>query len=123
MLDVMDVVERDDFYYDYGERRDVQEIKNPVEDQKICNFGRKTGAKCDTVYKLSVCKTVDDIEHCRLVAMDDHTTAGGDSGGPWYYGNVAYGIHSSRKTIWFQERSLWSRTKYMDDALDATIIE
>jgi hypothetical protein len=58
--------------------------------QSICNYGRNSGTKCVTV-----------VDHGwsfgayhGLTAVDSCVTAGGDSGGPWYIGNIAYGIHS-----------------------------
>lgn len=71
----------------------------------ICGYGKSTGYKCQTVEAcgLSSSSTVPDNGAtysvgglCRTV---DQVTAGGDSGGPWFFGNTAYGIHHGSNSL------------------------
>jgi streptogrisin C len=67
------------------------------------------------VRKVGVC----DGNVCNLVQMATHLTAGGDSGGPWFSGNTAYGVH--RGFMWDPfapfDRSVFSRLDRMFNAL------
>lgn len=56
-----------------------------------------------------------------LVAPLPHVTGGGDSGGPWFYSNTAYGIHHGVMEIWWKNQSLFSPVIYLDDVLGITI--
>ena len=114
--------ELDDFYFDFGLIRDVAAVSNPVQNQNICRFGHTTGAHCSHVYNLSVCSTVGGVTWCKLVRMDNQTSQGGDSGGPWYWGTTAYGIHHGSVTTTFGLDDVWSRVTYLDDALGDTIV-
>lgn len=58
--------------------------------QRLCRYGQTTGGHCDDVSRwLNECEG----RACRLVAMERYTSAGGDSGGPYFSGTTAYGIH------------------------------
>lgn len=78
------------FYYAVGEYRTITGRGNPSTDQTLCKFGRTSGNSCDTVRDTFTCRD----NYCNLVSMDNREAAPGDSGGPWYYGSTAYGIHS-----------------------------
>ena len=57
-----------------------------------------------------------------LVQMEKRYSAGGDSGGPVFWGNSAYGIHYG----WMYdpnptERDVFSRADRIDDALGVSI--
>jgi hypothetical protein len=80
-------------------------------------FGQRTGAVEDTVYAESV--SHDDVD--RLVATEDNETDDGDSGGPWYRKNAAAGLQRGWTTIWFEEREIWSKAYYIDEALGVYI--
>ncbi|WP_307385578.1 MULTISPECIES: hypothetical protein [Microbacterium] len=65
----------------------------------ICGYGKQTDYKCNTVAQcgLSATTTVPDNNQqytvgglCRVTG---HVTTGGDSGGPWFMGRTANGIH------------------------------
>jgi hypothetical protein len=111
--------EGDTFYYDWGLTRNVSSMANPSDGQTICRFGQNTGAQCDTVADLDTCSTFDGIAHCKLVRMDHKEAAAGDSGGPWYYGTVAYGYHSGYAScgIFGGSCDVWGRATYIDNAL------
>lgn len=88
------------FYYAPGSRRVVNAVRNAVSGQRLCKYGRTTGATCDDVRSLSSCRG----DYCNLVMMQNRLASGGDSGGPWYWGNTAYGLHSGYTTSLFQKR-------------------
>lgn len=116
--------EPDNFYSSAGTVRDVAARANPVDGQTICRYGQTTGAHCNTVEDLSTCATFDGIETCRLVRMDTDEAEGGDSGGPWYSGNTAYGFHTGQVScgfLWLSTCDVWSRATYIDDALGVTV--
>lgn len=102
--------ELDDFYYNAGVVRDVAAVGTPVKGQTLCAFGHMTyGAWCDVVYQLDHCNG----SACRLVAMENDIAQSGDSGGPWYYGSTAYGVHQGYKW-WFGSRDVFSRADYVE---------
>ncbi len=53
--------------------------------------------------------------------MNRDTATGGDSGGPWYYGNTAYGLHGGQVSTWLGTRDFWTRVTYLDDALGLSV--
>lgn len=77
------------FYYAPGETRKVFGAKTPVKDQLLCLFGRTTKGVCDYVKYPARCFA----GSCNYVQMRHHFSDHGDSGGPWYSGHYAYGIH------------------------------
>lgn len=116
--------EPDDFYYDEGLVRDVTGRAYAVENQTVCRFGVVTKAECDTVDDTSVCSTVDGYESCHLVKMDHDEAEGGDSGGPWYYGNTAYGFHKGSVScglLYLSSCDVWSQAMYIGNALGVTV--
>lgn len=83
------------FYYDWNKKRyATSQPGRPSNGTKICHFGKTTGASCSTVKDNYVnCDPSDAPKVYGLVQMKHYISAGGDSGGPWYYGGAAYGIH------------------------------
>jgi streptogrisin C len=98
------------FYNNTNSTRDVRQVRSPVEGQEICMYGRGTkAAACQKVYKLNQCVKYDDYpQYCGLTATHRKIGDEGDSGGPFYYGHTAYGIHSGYKTINLINRSLFT---------------
>lgn len=90
------------FYFLPGQYRRALGVKKPVVGQKLCVFGRKSNGyyyrstqpttlrTCASVRKLSTSRG----KYSGLVSMSHDVTEGGDSGGPWYSGGYAYGVHS-----------------------------
>jgi len=70
-------------------RRDVSGYATPTDGQTLCFNGKTTHKHCQQVRQVSVCNG----GACNLVQMGNHSTDVGDSGGPWFYSNTAYGIH------------------------------
>lgn len=78
------------FYVTNTSTRAVTQAADPLRNQLLYRYGRNTGQKNDTVYALGRCRSV----YCGLVVMNHDEAAVGDSGGPWFSGNTAYGVHS-----------------------------
>ncbi|MDQ1126228.1 streptogrisin C [Microbacterium sp. SORGH_AS 505] len=77
-----------------------------------CNYGRSTGNKCTTIFSNDVCWPG---LGCGFYATNAGVTSGGDSGGPWYSGNSALGVHKG--TMWlFGNKSVFTD---MGNALSA----
>lgn len=112
--------ESDDFYAGTASitetaRRDVSGIGTPTVGQYLCKNGKTNHFQCQNVRKLNVCRG----NTCNLVQMGARIAAGGDSGGPVYFGNTAYGLHKG----WMNDpappfdRDLFSRADRIDNAL------
>ncbi|MEI3614887.1 hypothetical protein [Pseudogracilibacillus sp. SO30301A] len=52
-----------------------------------------------------------------MTAVSRHITSGGDSGGPWFYGGTAYGIHSGYQTISNVKRSQFTPAVNMQNTV------
>ncbi|WP_188197201.1 hypothetical protein [Nonomuraea sp. SYSU D8015] len=81
------------FYYDLNHARYAYYIgTSPARNQNICNFGWATNeAKCANIAQINV----DGGAGTKgLIVMDRNINLKGDSGGPWYKGNTAWGIHT-----------------------------
>lgn len=105
------------FYYTAGATRKVTSVKSPVLGQQLCVYGKTTRNTCDKVYKLNQCSG----GYCGMVATHRHHTKSGDSGGPWFWGNTAYGVHHGYKTIFPFERSLFTPAKSAETGLGVKI--
>ncbi len=55
----------------------------------LCKYGKTTGKTCSKVKYRNV--STPRLRH--LVMTEKYVSSGGDSGGPWYSGGTAYGIH------------------------------
>ena len=58
--------------------------------------------------------------------MEEHHSIGGDSGGPWFWGNIAYGYHkgSHLDPTWWparERRALYSKATLIDNALGVLV--
>lgn len=89
------------------------------EGQYLCHFGRTTGYSCanvaSIVYKPSntdLCGYASSCQPVYSLTESNCTSELGDSGGPWFIGNAAHGIHSGHRdggTI-----CIFSRTYYLN---------
>lgn len=96
---------------------------SPLRGQRICNYGRTTQAKCDVVLKpRGRCVKYRGLpRYCNLAATARAKTKAGDSGGPWYWGNDAYGILSGETRIGGRKRDVFSRVSEMYEALGFSV--
>lgn len=115
--------EIDNFYTNFSVTAELSAISSPVQDQRLCRFGHKTGRSCAAyVQDLSFCETIGGKSLCRLVRMDRDTAEDGDSGGPWFSGGTAYGIHGGQIGTWLGTRDYFSRVMYVDEALGVYVL-
>jgi len=76
-------------YTSSGGERFVTSAVNPVSGSAICYWGLTTGNNCGTVTAVNYCSP---SGYCLLFRYGPSTAEYGDSGGPWYFGNVGKGI-------------------------------
>lgn len=102
-------------------RRDVTAVNAPVVGQSLCKNGRTNHAQCQEVRRLAVCNGA----ACNLVQMGARLSAGGDSGGPVYWGTTAYGLHQGwhYDPSWPFDRDLFSRADRLPDALGVAVVK
>ncbi|MDA0635158.1 S1 family peptidase [Nonomuraea sp. MCN248] len=87
------------FYYAKNRKRYVDDSSAfaPGVGSQICHFGRVTGKHCGQVsdrdYSYYNERQRVTYEHLVMADGERNFSDRGDSGGPWYYGNTAYGIH------------------------------
>lgn len=113
--------EADDFYSGNStttevNRRDVSGYATSTEGQTLCFNGKTTHVH---VRQVSVCSG----SACNLVQMGNHSTDGGDSGGPWFFGNTAYGIHQGVHCDPFcpYDRSVFTKATRLDNGLGVVV--
>ena len=93
--------EADDFYVSTTSTRDVSgyALRTNMDGSYVCHFGIASGYSCGTVVSINHdpryerCSwDCDDI----WVKVEGPTlkSCSGDSGGPWFLGRIAYGVHS-----------------------------
>jgi streptogrisin C len=99
------------------DRRDVAAWGNPVVGQLLCKNGKSGFKDCDNVRALWTCYWI----YCSLHRMQHHYGVDGDSGGPWFYSNTAYGIHHG--WVWepWESRSLFSSVGMLPQVLDVSV--
>ena len=105
------------FYYTRGSRRSITSTANAVPGQSLCKYGKTTSNTCDEVYKTGQCRG----EYCNLIMTHRRKADGGDSGGPWFWGNTGYGIHSGWKTYLFIKRDMFTPVRSTATRLGLTV--
>ncbi|MBX0300626.1 S1 family peptidase [Cryobacterium sp. 1639] len=83
------------FHYDYGLGYPVRAVATASVGTAICHFGVSTGRSCGWVKANYISITSDGKNYSNMSRAEgaELTSADGDSGGPWYQGTTAYGIH------------------------------
>ena len=95
-----------------GDFRFITATGTATPGQWLRKYGWKTGLTSDRVYRIDQCAS----GNCGLVMMHNDKTKDGDSGGPWFYGNTAYGIHHG-PWWWLKSRDVFTSVNQIDDAL------
>lgn len=99
-------------------KRDVSSIGDPTVGQTLCRNGNLSNRSCQQVRKINYCTG----DLCNLVQMGSHLSDRGDSGGPVYWVNTAYGIHYGKVyDPWPFTREAFSRADRIDNALGVYI--
>lgn len=113
------------FRYAWGSYRPVWAHPNIAEGLDVCRFGAVSGNGdgCTGVWKTSTCVQYVDGTTCGMVATyRKNGSAVGDSGGPWYYGNNAYGIHAGGGKVGTQTVGSFTHSKKALSLLGLTAI-
>ncbi|MBT3247672.1 MAG: hypothetical protein HN567_04395 [Actinobacteria bacterium] len=115
--------EFDDYYYTDSSRRDVSAAGgvSAVGDYRCFHGESSGGQSCDYVYNTWVTSYSGGIEYDRLVAMEEDNTIGGDSGGPWFWINTAWGVHKGDVLMSGSSRNVWSQGRWVNNALGVSI--
>ena len=88
----------------------------------VCVYGRSSNSRsCDQVYATFVTVTTAAGTASCLIAMDDDSTIGGDSGGPWSFGTEAFGTHKGDASFGGSTRNVWSVADLFPSALGVTV--
>lgn len=76
--------------------RQVTSAVNPGMNQFICHWGEGINdVRCSNVIATDECWFYDGYGNsCGLDTVQGHISTGGDSGGPWFLGNMAHGTHA-----------------------------
>ncbi|MDG4790260.1 S1 family peptidase [Micromonospora sp. WMMD1102] len=102
-----------------GGDRTVTAVANAPINSAVCHWGRTTGYSCTYVADTDSCRTVSGHRYCGLDRTDRDVSAGGDSGGPWFFGNTARGGHTGAADNVF---SLFTRISRVPNHLDASVL-
>lgn len=98
----------------------VSSVANPVAGAAVCRNGKMTDQHCNTVFDAHICHN----GVCSQVRTNTHTSTGGDSGGPYFWGSKAYGIHRGKMTDGaypYMTRGVFTRALSVDDAVGVYI--
>jgi len=124
---VPDTTEPPNFFTNATSIRGVTAVK-PLADitvgERICVYGRASNAAdCTmTVFMTRAACTVDGVFNDRLVAMNTATTiTDGDSGGPWYNLNTAYGSSKGFCNFNRIRRAMFSVADLYDEAIGVSV--
>jgi streptogrisin C len=114
--------EIDNYMASPTDERDVSMVwpsNGYAENMVTCVFSRMQGTRsCDQIYSTSVSS----LGSSNLIATDNDSTVGGDSGGPWSFNSIADGIHKGDKWIWFGTRNVFSRAGNLPAALGVAVM-
>ncbi len=105
-----------------GDVRTVTAYGSPPQGTSICKYGFASGPGCSTIYDTLICQTDSGYTACGMSAVVSGITTGGDSGGPWFYGNTAKGTHSGTFYYDFENRSFLTPIGRAANNLNATIM-
>ncbi|MGI5146764.1 hypothetical protein ACQEVC_10325 [Plantactinospora sp. CA-294935] len=95
-------------------------VGNAPINSAVCHWGRTSGYRCSHVADTDTCRTLSGHRYCGLDVTDDDVSAGGDSGGPWFFGNTARGGHSGASD---GVASYFTRIGRVRVHLDATVLQ
>ncbi len=88
------------FYYDTSSYRNVTGQLNIITGKTICHFGWGSNSKsCSEVENTNGAFSSSGLSFKHMIFMANTTAADGDSGGPWFSGGKAAGIHSGRVSL------------------------
>ena len=104
--------------------RNVSSVGSPSEGQTLCRNGRSSNKTCQEVRKANTCVTLKNgDDQCYITVMGRKDSQPGDSGGPVYLSNTAYGVHKG----WLYDprpftRDMFSRADNIYSAIGVNIV-
>jgi hypothetical protein len=89
------------FYYNSTSYRSVSGALNIVQGNTVCHFGWGSQVKaCNTIKNVNGSYSISGLSFNHMVFVANiSSSADGDSGGPWFNGKKAAGIHQGRVTF------------------------
>lgn len=95
----------------------------------VCKFGKITGYGCGTIGGKSFdpdTLTGTNKYNATWIRMNSDMTSQGDSGGPWFQSNDAYGIHTGKTTCGRESEntecySYWMAQDYLESSLGVQV--
>ncbi|MFB6724393.1 S1 family peptidase [Kribbella sp. NPDC056345] len=100
--------------------RTVLEVANAPINSTVCHWGETTTWSCSSVADTDICDGSGSDRACGLDVTDDDVSAGGDSGGPWFFGATARGIHNGAAD---GAASYFTRISRVHQHLNATVLQ
>jgi hypothetical protein len=61
------------------------------------------------------------LRYCGIAVTEAYISAGGDSGGPWFFGNGARGIHTGRLVVGGASRSGFTAISHATTYMSTTV--
>lgn len=104
-------------YNSGGSTRAITTWAYPQSGTALCIYGATSGYQCSTIYTNDACWPG---LGCGFYATNDGVTSGGDSGGPWYSGSTAYGVHKGTMFLW-GNKSVFSDMGNVTSQLNVTL--
>jgi streptogrisin C len=104
-------------------RRKVTAVAAPFVGMSVCKYGTVTGNGCSTVINgPTTTVNANGVTYGNLWQVQSYMTAEGDSGGPWFYGNTAYGIHYGNIPRDGADRSAFTSITSIEAATDLRVL-
>ena len=99
--------------------RTVTAVANAPINSTVCHWGQTSGYSCSSVADTNTCEVLSGDQYCGLDVTDDDVSSGGDSGGPWFFGNTARGGHTGASS----SASYFTRISRVQQDLDAAVLQ
>jgi hypothetical protein len=86
-----------------------------------CHYGYFGGKGCDSVHDNFQCRTVPSGTWCGLAVTNGVNSVDGDSGGPWYNGSQAIGVHKG--LVAAGDRMIFTMIQKVNDSLFVDVLQ
>jgi streptogrisin C len=104
-------------------RRKATAVAAPFVGMNVCKYGTITAYGCSQVINgPTTTVNANGVTYANLWQVDGYITQEGDSGGPWYYGNTAYGIHYGDIPRGGADRSAFTSITAIEAATDLRVL-
>jgi streptogrisin C len=104
-------------------RRKATAVAAPFVGMYVCKYGTITAYGCSQVINgPTTTVNANGVTYANLWQVDGYITDAGDSGGPWFYGNTAYGIHYGDIPRGGASRSAFTSITAIEAATDLRVL-